>query len=128
MTFWSALPKNLLSSIYQPPATDEERHDVYDAAPFEVEEGWTCVDTDKRLKRAYYEGGFPLWARATMREVEAEARVSTSQSPPNSCRIGRSPAGLLRTLQSPAKLGRTGTELGRISAKIEYIMQNSRFS
>ena len=75
MTFWSALPKNLLSSIYRPPATDEERHDAYDAAPFEVDEGWTWVEAEKRLKRAYDEGGFPLWARAAMREVEAEARV-----------------------------------------------------
>ena len=66
---------NLLSSIYRPPATDEERHDAYDAAPFEVDEGWTWVEAEKRLKRAYDEGGFPLWARAAMREVEAEARV-----------------------------------------------------
>ena len=73
MTFWSTLPKNLLSSIYRPPAADEECHDAYDAAPFEVDEGWTCVEAEKRLKRAYDEGGFPLWARAAMREVEADS-------------------------------------------------------
>ncbi|KIJ97080.1 hypothetical protein K443DRAFT_681803 [Laccaria amethystina LaAM-08-1] len=75
MTFWSALPTNLLSSIYRPPATDEERHDAYDAAPFDADDGWTWVEAEKRLIRAYDEGGFPLWARTAMREVEAEARV-----------------------------------------------------
>jgi len=74
-TFWSALPTNLLSSIYRPPATDEERHDVYDAAAFDADEGWTWVEAEKRLMRAYDEGGFPLWARTAMREIEAEVRV-----------------------------------------------------
>jgi hypothetical protein len=75
MSFWSALPKNLLSSVYRPPATDKERHDAYEAAPFDADEGWKWVEAEKRLKRAYDEGGFPLWARTAMREAEAEARL-----------------------------------------------------
>ena len=39
MAFWSALPKNLSSSIYRPPATDEEHHDAYEVAPFEADGG-----------------------------------------------------------------------------------------
>ena len=80
MTFWSALPTNLLSSIYRPPAIDEERHGAYDAAPFDADEGWTWVEAEKRLKRAYDEGGFPLWVRTAMREVEAEARGRKSST------------------------------------------------
>ncbi|KIJ96088.1 hypothetical protein K443DRAFT_107811, partial [Laccaria amethystina LaAM-08-1] len=40
ISFWSALPKNLLSSVYRPPATVEERHDACEAAPFEADDGW----------------------------------------------------------------------------------------
>ena len=39
MIFWSALPENLLSGTYRPPATNKERHDAHDAAPFEADEG-----------------------------------------------------------------------------------------
>ena len=46
MTFLSPLPKNLLSSIC-PPATDKERHDAYDVAPFEADQSWTWVEAEK---------------------------------------------------------------------------------
>ena len=49
-----------------------------------------------------------------------------SSPPPNSCRTGQSPAGILRTLPNSATLGRTGTELGRISAQLKYFMENSK--
>ena len=75
LTFWSALPKNLLSSIYRPPAPDEECQTAYEAAPFEADEGFTWMEAEKRLKRGYEEGGLPLWAQTAMREVEAEAGV-----------------------------------------------------
>jgi hypothetical protein len=75
MTFWSALPKNLLSSIYRPPATEEEWNDAYDAAPFEAEDGWKSVEIEKRLKRAHDEGGFSLCARTALREVEEAERL-----------------------------------------------------
>ena len=74
MTFWSPFLKEILS-ITWPPATDEERHDAYDVAPFEADESWTWVEAEKRLARAYDEGGFPLWAWTALREVEAEARL-----------------------------------------------------
>ena len=31
------------------------------------------MEAEKRLKRAYDEGGFPLWARAAMWEVEVDS-------------------------------------------------------
>ena len=61
-----------------------------------------------------------LWWTPTL------ADCSTFQSPPNSCRTGWSPAGILRTLPSSGKLaelGRTGTEFSRIPAKLEYIFK-----
>jgi hypothetical protein len=69
------LSATVLSSIYRLPATDEERNDAYDAAPLEAEDGWTSVEAEKRLTRVYDEGGFPLWARSAMPEVEVESMV-----------------------------------------------------
>ena len=33
------------------------------------------MEAEKRLERAYDEGGFPLWARTALQEVDPEARV-----------------------------------------------------
>jgi hypothetical protein len=75
MRFCSVLPKNVLSSIYRPPATDKEQNDAYDAAPFKAEDRWKSVEIEKRLKRAHDEGGFPLCARTALREVEEAERL-----------------------------------------------------
>ena len=46
--------------------------------------------------------------------------------PAGLARVLQDSSGLCPTLPSFAKLGRTGTELGRISARIKYIMENSQ--
>ena len=74
---------SLASRIHRPPETEEERHQIYEFAPFGIEGGsstdeeWTWEKVERRLKRAYEEGGLPLWSQATLREVEAEARIES---------------------------------------------------
>jgi hypothetical protein len=67
--------EKLIVKYLPPPSIDEGAHDAYGAAPFEADEGWTWVEVEKRLKRAYDEYGFLLWARTAMRAVEPEAKV-----------------------------------------------------
>ena len=54
---------------------------------------------------------------------------STFQSPPKFMQDWPESCRILRTLPNSAsttKLSRTGTEFGRISAKLKYIMENSK--
>ncbi|KAF8165644.1 hypothetical protein B0H34DRAFT_787095 [Crassisporium funariophilum] len=76
--FWTTVP-GLTSRIHRGPETDEERREMHQVAPFGVQEDWRWEDAEKRMKKAYDEGGFPLWAQTAMREVEAEARVERTR-------------------------------------------------
>jgi len=78
VALWSSAP-NLTSRILRPPQTDEERQDVHQVTPFGVQEDWSWAQAEKRMERAYEEGGLPLWAQAALREVEAEARVERAK-------------------------------------------------
>jgi len=80
---WMSAP-SLASRIHRPPETEEERHQIHAFAPFGIEGGsfpqstdeeWTWEKAEDRLKKAYEEGGLPLWSQAALREVEAEARI-----------------------------------------------------
>ncbi|KAH6887853.1 hypothetical protein BKA70DRAFT_1376965 [Coprinopsis sp. MPI-PUGE-AT-0042] len=75
---WSAWP-SLTSSIHRPPQGEGERQAAHQVAPFGSHENWTWQESEKRLKRAYDEGGFPLWAQTAVRELEAEARVERAK-------------------------------------------------
>ncbi|KAF8967378.1 hypothetical protein BDZ97DRAFT_1609186, partial [Flammula alnicola] len=82
---WKSVP-SLTSRIHRPPETDEERQQVHRVAPFgveglgeEQEEQWNWEQAEKRLMKAYEEGGFPLWAQTALREVEAEVRVERAK-------------------------------------------------
>lgn len=64
--------------IYRGPENEEERKASLEVAPFGVgvmDEEWTWEEAEKRLKKAYDQGGFTLWAQMALRELEAEARV-----------------------------------------------------
>jgi len=65
---------SLSSAIYRPPQTEEERQEAHSFAPSSVQENWRWEDAEKRLKRAYEEGGISLWGQMALRELEAEAR------------------------------------------------------
>lgn len=71
---WSAIPE-LTARIHRPPETEDERRGVHLAVPPGLEEQWSWEEAEVRLKRAYDEGGFPLWAQTALREMEAEVRV-----------------------------------------------------
>ncbi|CAA7265063.1 unnamed protein product [Cyclocybe aegerita] len=75
---YTTLP-SLSTRIHRPPETDEERHDVHSLAPFGIEQEWSWEDAERRMNRAYEEGGFTLWAQTALREIEAEARVERAK-------------------------------------------------
>ncbi|EAU83047.2 hypothetical protein CC1G_08984 [Coprinopsis cinerea okayama7 len=75
---WSAWP-GLTSSIHRAPQNDDERTEGNAVAPFGIQEEWKWEEAENRLKRAYEEGGFPLWAKTALREMEAEARVERAK-------------------------------------------------
>jgi len=75
---WTLAP-SLTSQIHRPPETEDERHDAHEVAPFGVHEEWNWEDAEKRLQRAYEEGGLPLWTKIALREVEAEARLERAK-------------------------------------------------
>lgn len=75
---WSAWP-SLASRIHRPSETEEERQAALQLAPFGVQEEWDAGESQKRLRRAYDEGGFSLWAQTALRELEAEARVERAK-------------------------------------------------
>ncbi|KAJ2930539.1 hypothetical protein H1R20_g6554, partial [Candolleomyces eurysporus] len=75
---WSAWP-SLASRIHRAPETEEERQAALQLAPFGVQEEWNVEESQKRLRRAYDEGGFSLWAYTALRELEAEARVERAK-------------------------------------------------
>ncbi|KDR80684.1 hypothetical protein GALMADRAFT_241065 [Galerina marginata CBS 339.88] len=75
---WSSAP-TLTSRILRPPQTDKERQDIHLVTAFGVQEEWSWDQAEKRMERAYEEGGLPLWAQAALREVEAEARVERAK-------------------------------------------------
>ncbi|KAF9057020.1 hypothetical protein BJ165DRAFT_2358 [Panaeolus papilionaceus] len=73
-TMYTALP-SLSSQIRRSPESEEERLDSLRLVPLGTEDTWTWEEADARLKKAYDEGGFPLWAQAALREMEAELRT-----------------------------------------------------
>ncbi|PPQ71935.1 hypothetical protein CVT24_007909 [Panaeolus cyanescens] len=73
-TLYSSLP-SLSTQIRRSPESEEERLDSLRLVPLGTEDTWSWPEAEKRLKRAYDEGGFPLWAQAALREMEAELRM-----------------------------------------------------
>ncbi|KAF4616939.1 hypothetical protein D9613_008957 [Agrocybe pediades] len=89
---WTLAP-SLTSRIHRAPETEEERHALREVLPpsfssssppppsssleppYVEKPKWSWPEAEKRLQRAYEEGGFPLWAKVAMREVEEEARL-----------------------------------------------------
>ncbi|TFK19393.1 hypothetical protein FA15DRAFT_760066 [Coprinopsis marcescibilis] len=67
---WSAWP-GLTSSIHRSPNSEAERQGAH--------QKWNWEEAEKRLSKAYDQGGIPLWAQAALREVEAEARVERTK-------------------------------------------------
>ncbi|KAF9444729.1 hypothetical protein P691DRAFT_806943 [Macrolepiota fuliginosa MF-IS2] len=66
--------------IHRAPESEEERRAALDVAPFGVgAEEWTWDDAEKRLRQAYDQGGFTLWAQVALREVETEARAERAK-------------------------------------------------
>jgi hypothetical protein len=66
---------SLSSAINRPPQTEDERQEAHSIAPFGVHDNWRWEDAEKRLKRAYEEGGVSVWGQMALRELEAEARL-----------------------------------------------------
>ena len=75
---WSAWP-SLASRIHRAPENEEERQAALQLAPFGVQDEWNVEESQQRLRRAYDEGGFSLWASTALRELEAEARVERAK-------------------------------------------------
>lgn len=71
---WSSVP-DLTAKIHRPPMSEDERRGVYLVSPPGSEEHWSWEEAEVRLKKAYDEGGFSLWAQTALRELEAEVRV-----------------------------------------------------
>ncbi|KAF9476047.1 hypothetical protein BDN70DRAFT_882959 [Pholiota conissans] len=72
---WKSMP-DLTSRILRPPEFDEQhRHVALHALEDVPLETWSWEQSQKRLQRAYDEGGFMLWAQMALREMELEARV-----------------------------------------------------
>ncbi|EKM75293.1 hypothetical protein AGABI1DRAFT_103048 [Agaricus bisporus var. burnettii JB137-S8] len=72
----------LKSRIYRGPENEEERKASREAVPFgsvNEEEEWSWEEAEKRLKKAYDEGGFTLWSKVALRELEAEARIERAR-------------------------------------------------
>lgn len=64
--------------IHRGPETDEERRASHEVAvPCETE--WTWEEAEERMKKAYDEGGYTLWAKVALRELEAEARAERAK-------------------------------------------------
>jgi len=75
---WSSVP-DLTARIHRPPMTEDERQDVYLVSLPGLEEQWSWEAAEVRLKKAYDEGGFSLWAQTALRELEAEVRVERTR-------------------------------------------------
>jgi hypothetical protein len=84
---WRHAP-DLTQRILRPPENEDERHQVRQVLPpllgaegegEEAQEEWSLEKSEKRLERAYNEGGFPLWAQTALRELEAEARLERAK-------------------------------------------------
>lgn len=76
---WSTWP-SLAARIHRPPETDDERKAALELAPFGVQETWDAEASQRRLKKAYEEGGYMAWAAVALRELEAEARVERAKT------------------------------------------------
>lgn len=75
--------RGVTDRIHRPPENEEERSDALGVAAFgaglEVEQEWKWEEAEQRMKKAYEEGGFSLWGRVALRELEAEARVERAR-------------------------------------------------
>lgn len=67
--------------IYRGPENDDERKASLEVVPFGSlnEEEWSWEEAEERMKRAYDQGGFALWTKVALREVEAEARIERAK-------------------------------------------------
>lgn len=68
---------NLMARILRAPDSDEHRQMMLHTAASGPEEAepWSWEHSQRRLQRAYDEGGFTLWAQMALREMELEAGV-----------------------------------------------------
>ncbi|KAF5347959.1 hypothetical protein D9756_010215 [Leucocoprinus leucothites] len=82
MRYWTDQHlRPITDRIHRSPENEEERKAALDIAAFGVgeDEEWTWEDAEKRMKRAYEEGGFSLWGQVALRELEAEARAERAR-------------------------------------------------
>ncbi|KAJ3563139.1 hypothetical protein NP233_g9137 [Leucocoprinus birnbaumii] len=82
MRFWTDQNlRPITDRIHRPPENEEERKTALEIAAFGMgeDEEWTWEEAEKRMKKAYEEGGFSLWGQVALRELEAEARVERAR-------------------------------------------------
>lgn len=67
---------SLSSAINRPlPFEEEGSESHHEVAVSALQENWKWEDAEKRLKRAYDEGGVALWAQTALRELDAEVEL-----------------------------------------------------
>jgi hypothetical protein len=82
MRYWTDhYLRPITDRIHRPPESEEERRAAHEVAPYNLgrDEEWTWQEAEERLKKAYEQGGFSLWAQVALRELEAEARVERAR-------------------------------------------------
>ncbi|TFK33645.1 hypothetical protein BDQ12DRAFT_738659 [Crucibulum laeve] len=88
---WATLP-SLSARIHRSPETQEEHQALRLAlssgmdsvtSSSVIDDSWTWEEAEKRLQKAYDEGGFPLWMQAALREMEAEVEVERRKREPD---------------------------------------------
>jgi len=80
MRYWTnAYLSGIVMRIYRGPEKAEEREVGHDLALVDELENWTQEEAEKRIMRAYEEGGWSLLSKVLWRELEAEARVERAK-------------------------------------------------
>lgn len=75
LAIWRRLP-SLTSQIHRPPDLDDDGVPIIESDP---DPSWNWPDAEKRLQAAYDQGGFPAWAQAAMKEMEAELKIERAK-------------------------------------------------
>jgi hypothetical protein len=71
-TFLSNSVPSLSFAINRPLSSDEGPESHHGVVTSALKEDWDCENAEKRLKRAYDEGGVALWAQIALQELDAE--------------------------------------------------------
>ena len=82
MRYWTDQHfRSITDRIYRGPENEEERSAALETFGVDGDddggshgEEWMWEEAEKRIKRAYEEGGLTLWMQVILRELEAEAR------------------------------------------------------